>query len=98
MLAARRSSPVIELNKNIALSKLTDAATGLAVLEKLRTEFDVENYPLYFIALGELQVEAGRGTDAVSSFERAEKLTTNKSVLRFLAKKKEAAKASVTKV
>lgn len=97
MLAARRSSPVIELNKNIALAKLTDAATGLEVLEKLRADFDVENYPLYFITVGELQAEAGRGAEAVKSLETAEKLTTNKSVLRFLAKKKEAARASGTK-
>lgn len=87
MLSERNSSPVVMLNKTITLAKITNAETGLAELEQLKTEKSLSNYLPFYITLAELQTETGNKKDAAETYQKALNLANNEAVRRFLHKK-----------
>lgn len=84
-LQARHFSVVAELNKIVVLERLRGAEHGLAALDKLESEHELNKFNLFHVTKGHFLTELGRFTSAVSSYERALDLTTNQPVRRFLA-------------
>ena len=59
-LSQKTWSPIVILNKTIALAKVKGAEIGLKELENLQENSNLDDYLLFFITLGDLQAETGR--------------------------------------
>jgi len=76
-LASRSPSPVIELNRAMAVSMAQGPAAGLAIIERIVSEPSLERYPYLPSARGDLLEKLGRNDEARAEFERAAALTRN---------------------
>ena len=83
-LAELMPSPVIELNRAVALGMAFGPAAGLAAVDVLASEPSLERYHLLPSVRGDLLVKLGRLREAQSEFERAATLTRNAREQRFL--------------
>jgi RNA polymerase sigma-70 factor (ECF subfamily) len=70
-------SPVIDLNRAVAVSMAFGAAAGLEVVDTLTAEGALENYHLLPSVRGDLLKKLGRLEEARAEFERAASLTRN---------------------
>ncbi len=77
-LAQATPSPVIELNRAVALSMAYGPETGLALLDQLVAVPALQNYHLLPSARGDFLAKLGRHAEARVEFERAASLTRNK--------------------
>jgi RNA polymerase sigma factor (sigma-70 family) len=76
-LAQRVPSPVIELNRAVAVGMAFGPAAGLALVDALTVESSLANYHLLPSVRGDFLKKLGRFEDARSEFERAASLTRN---------------------
>lgn len=76
-LARTAPSPVVEVNRAVALSMAHGPAVGLALLDQLTAFPVVRNYHLLPTVRGDFLVRLGRHTEARAEFERAASLTRN---------------------
>jgi RNA polymerase sigma-70 factor (ECF subfamily) len=76
-LALLNPSPVIELNRAVAVGLASGAAAGLALLEPLLGDPALERYQPLYAAHAELLSRAGEASGAARAYERAIALTTN---------------------
>src|SRR5689334_14374058 len=76
-LAEATSSPVVELNRAVALSMAFGPETGLALLDQLMEFPSMQNYHLLPSVRGDFLMKLGRLAEARSEFERAASLTRN---------------------
>ena len=71
-------SPIVELNRAVALSMAFGPAVGLEVVDALQSESTLKNYHLLPCVRGDLLAKLGRAEEAGAEFERAASLTNNK--------------------
>jgi RNA polymerase sigma-70 factor, ECF subfamily len=76
-LAEREPSPVIELNRAVAVAMAVGPAAGLAIVDELVHEPALVNYHLLPSVRGDFLVKLGRLSEARAEFERAASLTKN---------------------
>jgi RNA polymerase sigma factor (sigma-70 family) len=76
-LAERAPSPVVELNRAVALAMAFGPATGLELVDALATEPSLKGYHLLPSVRGDLLAKLGRFDEAREEFERAASLTRN---------------------
>jgi len=76
-LARVTPSPVIELNRAVALSMAFGPAVGLELVDSLLSEPLLRGYHLLPMVRGDLLFRLGRYTEAESEFARAATLSTN---------------------
>lgn len=76
-LALRTPSPVIELNRAVALSMAFGPAAGLQLVDTLLDEPSMKTYHLLPTVRGDLLFKLGRREEARIEFERAAALTRN---------------------
>lgn len=76
-LARVTPSPVVELNRAVALSMAYGPAAGLAVVDSLTSERSLASYHLLPSVRGDLLAKLGRLDEARAEFERAASLTRN---------------------
>ncbi|GIF37151.1 RNA polymerase sigma factor [Actinoplanes xinjiangensis] len=76
-LAETMPSPVVELNRAVALSMAYGPATGLALLDQLTAVASLQGYHLLPSVRGDLLARLGRHAEARAEFERAASLTRN---------------------
>lgn len=76
-LARLAPSPVVELNRAVALAMAFGPAAGLEVVDALAFEPSLENYHLLPSVRGDLLKKLGRVDEARLEFERAAGLTRN---------------------
>jgi predicted RNA polymerase sigma factor len=76
-LAQLVPSPVVELNRAVAVGMAYGPAAGLQVADSLRTERTLQGYHLLPAVLGDLLDKLGRVDEAEGEFERAASLTRN---------------------
>ncbi|HEX6622192.1 MAG TPA: hypothetical protein VF064_00665, partial [Pyrinomonadaceae bacterium] len=76
-LAELAPSPVVELNRAVALSMAYGPATGLELVEALKEEPALKTYHLLPSVRGDLLAKLGRLEEARTEFERAASLTRN---------------------
>ncbi|MBX3247743.1 MAG: sigma-70 family RNA polymerase sigma factor [Myxococcales bacterium] len=77
LLAIVAPSPVVELNRAVALSRAAGPEAGLAVVEVIDREGTLAHYPYLEAVRGDLLEQLDRLDDAAAAFERAADLTRN---------------------
>ncbi len=80
-------SPIVMLNRAIALSRVGGAAAGLAALPPLASDPTLSRYYLFHATLGELSRETGDLGAAATHYARALALTSSAPAQRFLQRK-----------
>jgi RNA polymerase sigma-70 factor (ECF subfamily) len=70
-------SPVVELNRAVAVAMAFGPAEGLQLVDALRSEPSLEKYHLLPSVRGDLLARVGRSEEARAEFERAASLTRN---------------------
>jgi RNA polymerase sigma factor (sigma-70 family) len=76
-LAELTPSPIVELNRAVAVAMAFGPAAGLALVDALTSERALENYHLLPSVRGDLLTKLGRFDEARAEFERAAALTRN---------------------
>ncbi|HEY4989697.1 MAG TPA: DUF6596 domain-containing protein, partial [Opitutaceae bacterium] len=76
MLLEMAPSPVVALNRAVALSKVKGARAGLRALETMEGRFALKNYHLLDVVAGHLHMGAGEQAAAAVRFRRAHGLAT----------------------
>jgi RNA polymerase sigma factor (sigma-70 family) len=76
-LAERNPSPVVELNRAVAVAMAFGPAAGLEIVDALTAEPSLKNYHLLPSVRGDLLFKLGRAAEAQSEFTRAASLTRN---------------------
>lgn len=98
-LAEVQPSPVVSLNRAVAVAMAEGPARGLELMEELAAESDLENYHLLHAARADMQRRLGRPAEAAREYEKALELATNESERRYLEKRlKEMQKSSGNEV
>ena len=77
VLAERTRSPIVELNRAVAVAMAEGAAAGLAIIDELEAEPLLSSYHLLPSVRGDLLEKLGRTREAAAEFERAASLTKN---------------------
>ncbi len=90
-LAALVPSPVVELNRAVAVSMSEGPAAGLTLVDALADEPSLKDYHLLPSVRGDLLERLGRGEDARAEFERAASLTRNARERELLLKRADTA-------
>jgi RNA polymerase sigma factor (sigma-70 family) len=83
-LARLSPSPVVELNRAVAVSMAYGPAAGLELTDRLAAEGTLRSYHLLPSVRGDLLVKLGRYQEARGEFERAATLTRNRRESRLL--------------
>jgi RNA polymerase sigma factor (sigma-70 family) len=76
-LAAIAPSPVVELNRSVAVGMAFGPEVGLAHLERIATDPTLRDYHLLPSVRGDLLARLGRDEEAAAEFRRAADLTEN---------------------
>jgi RNA polymerase sigma factor (sigma-70 family) len=76
-LAAQTGSPIVELNRAVAVAMADGPAAGLEIVDGLRDEATLQNYHLLPSVRGDLLVKLGRTDEARVEFEAAAAMTSN---------------------
>jgi RNA polymerase sigma-70 factor, ECF subfamily len=79
-LARRQPSPVVELNRAVAVAMAEGPAAGLELLDEL----PLEDYHLFHSARADLLRREGRRLEARTAYGRARELATNEQERAFL--------------
>ncbi|MFD5794738.1 RNA polymerase sigma factor [Streptomyces diastatochromogenes] len=87
LLASRAPSPVVELNRAVAVSMAEGPAEGLKLVDALTTEPALRDYHLLPSVRGDLLARLGRTAEAREEFARAAGLARNESERRLLRAK-----------
>jgi RNA polymerase sigma-70 factor (ECF subfamily) len=87
VLSRADASPVIELNRAVAVAMRDGPAAGLALIDAILDRGDLLEYRLAHAARGELCRRLARTSDARASFERALALTRQEPERRFLERR-----------
>ena len=77
VLAERMPSPVIELNRAVAVSMASGPEPALAIVDRLTAEPTLQRYHFLPTVRGDLLAKLGRSDEARAEFERAATLTQN---------------------
>ena len=84
LLARAASSPVVELNRAVAVAMRDGPEAGLALVDAILTRGDLADYHLAHAARGDLCRRLGKSADARASYERALALAQQGPERRFL--------------
>jgi RNA polymerase sigma factor (sigma-70 family) len=95
-LAQITPSPVVELNRGVAVAMAFGPAAGLQVVDAIAAEPSLKNYHLLPSVRGDLLMKLGRYTEARVDFERAAGLTRNARERQLLLERAAACERSVT--
>lgn len=76
-LAQLVPSPVVRLNRAVAVARAYGPETALALVDELASEPALARYHLRHAVRGDLLAQLGRGVDAAAAFEEAARLTHN---------------------
>ncbi|MFI1443324.1 RNA polymerase sigma factor [Streptomyces fructofermentans] len=85
LLAARTPSPVVELNRAVAVSMAEGPGPALALVDALAAEPALRGYHLLPSVRGDLLARLGRAAEAREEFERAASLTRNERERELLS-------------
>ena len=80
-------SPIIELNRAVAVAMSEGFEKGLALIDKLGESGDLDSYYLYHAARADLLRRLGRTASALQAYDRALALTTNAVERRYLRRR-----------
>jgi RNA polymerase sigma-70 factor, ECF subfamily len=87
LLARVDPSPVIELNRAVAVAMRDGASAGLALIDAILARGELADYHLAHAARADLYRRLGRTADALASYQRALKLTRQARERSFLERR-----------
>jgi RNA polymerase sigma-70 factor (ECF subfamily) len=87
VLGEMRASPVVELNRAVAVAMADGPAAGLALVDRLAADGHLDGYPYLHAARADLLRRLGRGGEAVAAYRRALDLTANGPERAFLERR-----------
>jgi RNA polymerase sigma-70 factor (ECF subfamily) len=87
LLARSQPSPVIELNRAVAVAMAESPERGLELLDRGELAAQLADYHLFWSARADLLGRVARKSEAVSAYERALGLATNPVERRFLERR-----------
>ena len=87
LLERVQPSPVVSLNRAVALAMAEGPEAGLAVIDDLAVAGQLKDYHLLYAARADLLRRLGSFPEATKSYRRALKLVTNESERRFLERR-----------
>ncbi len=93
-LMTMRPSPVIALNRAIAVGQRDGAEGGLAALRSIADSERLTGYPFYYAALGEAELKIGRPDSAREHFHNALRLARNPMERKFFEQREHACVAN----
>jgi RNA polymerase sigma factor (sigma-70 family) len=79
-------SPVVGLNRAVAVANIHGPRAGIEALETLHNREQLNSYHLLYVTLGEFEARLGRPA-AIKNFRKALELATLRSERTFIAKK-----------
>lgn len=94
VLAEVEPSPIVELNRAVAVSMAFGAAAGLAMVDELGSSPALQGYHLLPSVRGDLLAKLGRFEEARGEFERAAALTSNARERELLLERAASCRAS----
>jgi len=86
-LALVQPSPVVFLNRAVAVAMAEGPQRGLDLMKELAAASDLENYHLLHAARADMHRRLGMRAEAAEDYERALALVTNDSERRYLEKR-----------
>lgn len=86
-LVAMDASPIVALNRAVAVAQVHGPGEGIAAVESIRNRAQLDSYYLLYAVLGDLETRRSNFTAAAAYFGQALELTQLKSEQRFLAKR-----------
>jgi predicted RNA polymerase sigma factor len=89
-LLALNTSPVVKLNRAVALARVDGPSAALAALAELEADPKLRQYHLLTSVRGQLLFDLGRMDEAAASFRAALEHTRNEPERRFLRRRVEA--------
>jgi RNA polymerase sigma-70 factor (ECF subfamily) len=87
-LAALTASPVVAVNRALALAEVRGPAAALAALEEIAADARLEDYQPYWASRAELLARTGRKGEAQRAYEIAIGLERDPAVRRFLERRR----------
>ena len=81
------SSPVVELNRAVAIAMRDGPKAGLVLIDAILKRGDLVNYHLAYAARAELCRRSGKMSEAKKSYERALSLARQEPGRRFLTRR-----------
>ena len=87
LLMRAEPSPVIELNRAVAVAMRDGPLAGLTLIDTILAQGDLGNYHLIHAARADLCRRLGRTVEARASYERALSLTQQEPERRFLKRR-----------
>src|SRR4051812_35763845 len=84
LLAAAQPSPVVELNRAVAVAMAEGPEPGLEILDEPELAQALDGYQWFWSARADLLRRAGQTKPAMKAYERAAELATNRVERRFL--------------
>lgn len=81
------SSPVVSLNRAVAVSMAEGPGAALVIMDTLAKQGDLENYHLFHAARADLLRRIGARSEAATSYSRAIALVTNDRERSFLERR-----------
>ncbi|MFL5777955.1 MAG: RNA polymerase sigma factor [Chloroflexota bacterium] len=87
VLAGLSPTPVIQLNRAVAVAMADGPAVGLAMVDAIAADGELEAYPYLHAARADLLRRLDRGSEAATSYRRARELTRNAAERAFLERR-----------
>lgn len=87
LLSARAPSPVVELNRAVAVSMAQGPEPALEIVDAIAAEPALRDYHLLPSVRGDLLLRLGRTDEARAEFERAARLARNEREREMLLKR-----------
>jgi len=95
-LAAVAPSPIVQLNRAVAIAMASGAAAGLEIIDTLAAEPSLKNYHLLPAVRGDFLAKLGRLAEARDEFARAASLTSNARERELLLSRSQKAASGAT--
>jgi RNA polymerase sigma-70 factor (ECF subfamily) len=89
VLLAANPSPVVELNRAVAVAMRDGPSAGLSLIEAILERGDLEDYYLAYSALADLNRRLGRTSEARAAYEQSLRLARQEPARRFLERRLE---------
>jgi RNA polymerase sigma-70 factor, ECF subfamily len=89
VLLSAHPSPVVELNRAVAVAMRDGPAAGLSLIEAILKRGDLEDYYLAYSALADLNRRLGKTTEARAAYQQSLKLARQEPARRFLERRVE---------
>ncbi len=87
LLLRVQPSPVVELNRAVAIAMADGASAGLRLLDELELRGELSEYYLLPAARGDLLRRMGRWVESIAAYRRALALVTQSAEEKFLARR-----------